>query len=287
MRQFRYLLLTLVLTGCPGSDPKSGDTDDTVDTDTPGVDTPDTDDTPDTPTDTGETDSPVDTDEDSDTGPDTDTDTTPGQGTADTGPIDSFVPPMGSGDTGGGGPPPTPTPPGPTGMTPDTGDTSIGGGETGGGITDTDPCNPDEVLDCNGECFPAVLLGDGTCHIGGFGNPDFFCEDLDWDDGDCPNGDTGTPPPQQCNGPVDVQDCDGVCYPITWVGDGRCDDGSNGSANFDCILFSYDNGDCTSTSDSADTDTGVTPLVDTNDTNDTGADTNDTGMVIDTSDTAN
>lgn len=41
-----------------------------------------------------------------------------------------------------------------------------------------------------------------------------------------------------------INDCDGACWPATFVGDGACDDGVEVNANFDCADFDFDGGDC-------------------------------------------
>ena len=45
-----------------------------------------------------------------------------------------------------------------------------------------------------------------------------------------------------------LQDCNGICGPEAWLGDGTCDDGSyeyNGnSIYFNCDELNNDNGDC-------------------------------------------
>ena len=45
-----------------------------------------------------------------------------------------------------------------------------------------------------------------------------------------------------------IEDCNGICAPETWLGDGFCDDGSyeyNGNQiYFNCDEFNNDNGDC-------------------------------------------
>lgn len=53
----------------------------------------------------------------------------------------------------------------------------------------------------------------------------------------------------------EVQDCDGNCFPVYFIGDGTCDDGSAFQSNFDCVQFSYDGGDCF-----GDTDPGGGPI---------------------------
>jgi len=42
-----------------------------------------------------------------------------------------------------------------------------------------------------------------------------------------------------------VEDCAGVCWPTTYVGDGWCDDGTVFAPNFACARFTFDGGDCT------------------------------------------
>ena len=41
-----------------------------------------------------------------------------------------------------------------------------------------------------------------------------------------------------------IHDCDGVCVPASWIGNGICDDGSTG-ANLACSAFMQDGNDCT------------------------------------------
>jgi hypothetical protein len=43
-----------------------------------------------------------------------------------------------------------------------------------------------------------------------------------------------------------VADCDSICAPLTWLGDGSCDDGIGTFYNFNCDLYGFDNGDCLS-----------------------------------------
>jgi hypothetical protein len=52
-------------------------------------------------------------------------------------------------------------------------------------------------------------------------------------------------------------DCNDTCFPAYFVGDGHCDDGTDGPADFDCITFSRDNGDCAV--DTAVIDTDIPP----------------------------
>ena len=52
---------------------------------------------------------------------------------------------------------------------------------------------------------------------------------------------------------TELLDCNGICAPIVWLGDGACDNGSysyNGSQIYlDCAHLNYDNGDCSTTID--------------------------------------
>lgn len=48
--------------------------------------------------------------------------------------------------------------------------------------------------------------------------------------GQCPTGET--------------PDCNGNCYPASWVGDGVCDDGYTFPSDFMCAAFGWDGGDC-------------------------------------------
>jgi hypothetical protein len=55
----------------------------------------------------------------------------------------------------------------------------------------------------------------------------------------------------------EIPDCDDVCYPAYFIGDGNCDDGSNFQSNFDCVEFGFDGGDCDDDTDvGVDTDAG-------------------------------
>lgn len=230
MRVFAGLMLSLamVVSCTEGSGKGVDDTDTDTDTETdidtePGDDTDGDTDTIDTPADTDETDRHTDTDLfDSDT-----------DGLLDSGDSgsDSFgaghtgvipQPPDSGFDTGGGGGPG----PGPGG-----GDTNVG-------------CPALQVIDCEGVCANELLIGDGVCHDGiAFGQPNFDCELHDNDGGDC-GSDTDDLP---CGDPLEIRDCDGHCYPQTWIGDGSCDDGTtfpHGNPDFQCELFTWDGGDC-------------------------------------------
>ena len=106
------------------------------------------------------------------------------------------------------------------------------------------------VLDCNGNCGPDFWNGDGWCDDGAWAiydengeivPIDFYCEELGWDNGDCEAIDEG------CTEGL-IEDCNGICAPEGWLGDGFCDDGSyeyNGNQIFfNCEEFNNDNGDC-------------------------------------------
>ena len=106
------------------------------------------------------------------------------------------------------------------------------------------------VLDCDGNCAPEFWIGDGWCDDGAYGiyGPDgevvpinLWCEELNWDEGDCEAIDEG------CTEGL-IEDCNGICAPESWLGDGFCDDGSyqyNGNQIFfNCDEFNNDEGDC-------------------------------------------
>ena len=106
------------------------------------------------------------------------------------------------------------------------------------------------VLDCDGNCAPLSWVGDGFCDDGGWGIYDengelvpiyLWCEELNWDEGDCEEIDEGCTPGL-------IEDCNGICAPADWLGDGFCDDGSyqyNGNdIYFNCEEYNNDEGDC-------------------------------------------
>ena len=106
------------------------------------------------------------------------------------------------------------------------------------------------VLDCDGNCGPVDWIGDGWCDTGDWGIYDsegnivginLWCEDLDWDGGDC---DIIV---EECPEGL-IEDCNEVCAPEGWLGDGFCDDGSyeyNGNPIFfNCEEYNNDEGDC-------------------------------------------
>ncbi|MCA9544766.1 MAG: hypothetical protein KC613_10265, partial [Myxococcales bacterium] len=106
-------------------------------------------------------------------------------------------------------------------------------------------CAADEVADCNQVCQPRRWLADGDCDDGTYsawGGADFRCEALDYDQGDCPRpeADRGCPAGE-------ITDCQGDCWPVDWLGDGWCDDGTEqlwGAADFQCAARHWDLADC-------------------------------------------
>ena len=108
------------------------------------------------------------------------------------------------------------------------------------------------ILDCDGNCAPLSWVADGYCDDGVWaildeeGNQvpiNLYCAELNFDEGDCEAID------EDCT-PGLIEDCNGICAPAGWLGDGFCDDGSyeyNGNPIFfDCEEFDFDNGDCES-----------------------------------------
>ena len=96
--------------------------------------------------------------------------------------------------------------------------------QVGGDCDDNDPAMTAPGQPCDdGNPATAVDLITGDCACQGF-NP-----------GTCPEG--------------EIEDCNGNCAPLGWVGDGICDDGSfehNGAfISFHCQAFNFDGGDCT------------------------------------------
>ena len=108
----------------------------------------------------------------------------------------------------------------------------------------------DMVLDCDGNCAPVSWIADGYCDDGAWGIYDeegnvvpvnLWCEELNFDEGDCEVIDEGCTPGL-------IEDCNGICGPQDWLGDGFCDDGSyeyNGNQIFfNCDEYNNDEGDC-------------------------------------------
>ena len=106
------------------------------------------------------------------------------------------------------------------------------------------------VLDCDGNCAPASWIADGFCDDGAYGIYDeegnvvpvnLWCEEFNFDEGDC------EVIPGECS-PGLIEDCNNICAPEQWLGDGFCDDGSyeyNGNQIFfNCDEFNNDEGDC-------------------------------------------
>ncbi len=106
------------------------------------------------------------------------------------------------------------------------------------------------ALDCDGNCAPLSWIGDGFCDDGAYGIYDengeivpinLWCVEFNFDEGDCEVIDEGCTPGL-------IEDCNGICAPEGWLGDGFCDDGSyeyNGNPIFfNCEEFNNDNGDC-------------------------------------------
>ena len=106
------------------------------------------------------------------------------------------------------------------------------------------------ILDCDGNCAPVSWIADGYCDDGAWAIEDeegnqvpvnLYCAELNFDEGDCEAIDEGCTPGL-------IEDCNGICAPATWLGDGFCDDGSyeyNGNPIFfNCEELNNDNGDC-------------------------------------------
>jgi len=106
------------------------------------------------------------------------------------------------------------------------------------------------VNDCDGNCAPVDWIADGYCDDGAYGVYDeegnvvpvnLWCEEYNFDEGDC------EVIPGECT-PGLIEDCNNICAPAGWLGDGFCDDGSyeyNGNPIFfNCEEFDFDNGDC-------------------------------------------
>ena len=90
-----------------------------------------------------------------------------------------------------------------------------------------------------GSALDGNLYGSGTLPSGSYGTSTV---DIDCD----PLGGGPTLPPLDTAGCAAgaTEDCDGVCWPISYLGDGFCDDGTTYATNFDCPQFNGDQGDC-------------------------------------------
>ena len=84
------------------------------------------------------------------------------------------------------------------------------------------------INDCDGNCAPVSWIGDGYCDDGSWAIYDedgilvpvnLMCEEFNWDAGDCEEQ------PEGCTTGL-VEDCNGICGPESWIGDGFCDDGT-------------------------------------------------------------
>ncbi len=157
-------------------------------------------------------------------------------------------------------------------------------GGSGGSGGSTGGCSSTEVEDCNGNCAPAYWVGDGSCDDGAYnysGNQiDLDCALHNYDDGDCAGSTGGTETDCSdgqdddqdgfidCNdsdcstdpacqnsssncGANEIEDCNGICLPAGWFGDGICDHNPNpsttstyGNYSLMCSALNWDDGDC-------------------------------------------
>ena len=117
----------------------------------------------------------------------------------------------------------------------------------------SEDCDEDEIEDCNGNCAPLEWWGDGECDEGQWdydGVPIYFdCDELDWDDGDCLGGDDDdddVADDDDAFGCADdeIEDCNGLCAPESYLGDGVCDDGTKKEYDLYCEEWNWDEGDC-------------------------------------------
>ena len=100
-------------------------------------------------------------------------------------------------------------------------------------------CTVTDCFDCTGKpCNGyAYNVGDGQCDQGAWGGFDFNCTEFNFDDGDCEEEDVWVPC-YDCNGQLCMQQ-------QQWsLGDGECDHGVWGEADFNCSAFNFDDGDC-------------------------------------------
>jgi len=82
-------------------------------------------------------------------------------------------------------------------------------------------------------------MGNTFINGGSFVVPVDFCSDQAPSDTDLPPVDT-----DDLCGNGAIEDCDGQCWPSSFLGDGFCDDGTTSGANFFCDVHSFDFGDC-------------------------------------------
>ena len=141
-------------------------------------------------------------------------------------------------------------------------------------------CSSTEVLDCIGECTAATWVGDGICDE----NAPYYdlnCAQFNYDGGDC-SGSSGSSTESDCTNGIDddqdsltdcndsdcasdpacqssgsscntgyIEDCNGICLPQGWQGDGICDHNPNadaysafGAYSLMCPAMNWDDGDC-------------------------------------------
>lgn len=94
----------------------------------------------------------------------------------------------------------------------------------------------------SGACYDTTSALVCSIH-GGIWHPNLTCDDVtcetNCDGGDCSLG--------------EVLDCNGHCVPISWIGDGNCDNGfrqwDSNTIYLDCEEFGYDGGDCSPPTD--------------------------------------
>jgi len=121
-------------------------------------------------------------------------------------------------------------------------------GDCGGG-TPGEKCWGDYgIFDCNGNCTYS-RVGDGRCDdknpvssLRAFLGGNLNCKALNYDGGDC-GGPTGNRCRNQYINGEGIYDCVGKCVEKSRIGDGTCDNGSNG-VNLGCPNLGYDGGDC-------------------------------------------
>ena len=82
-------------------------------------------------------------------------------------------------------------------------------------------CPFGQIPDCNGDCQPAIWVGDGVCDDGWASPADFLCAAFNWDDGDC-------------TGPGCAEDsfCTSSCYD-----NGICDPYFEACGCSDCVAI--------------------------------------------------
>ncbi|MSP93466.1 MAG: DUF1554 domain-containing protein, partial [Myxococcales bacterium] len=100
-------------------------------------------------------------------------------------------------------------------------------------------CAKDQVVDCDGKCWPADKWGDNVCDAGQLGTPNFYCEAREFDKGAC-----SAP---ECPAEIGlVRDCTGKCNMVpSYKGDKTCHDGANAATpDLVCPKYAYDGGDC-------------------------------------------